>query len=72
MLTVLFLQGETIAYAVHCQQEAQFDRPIAGHANLCPSTLLPEEQHVRTLLSTVKHEVRYLSLLVKITRIDSS
>ncbi|XP_028966877.1 leishmanolysin-like peptidase [Galendromus occidentalis] len=50
-------QGETIAYAVHCQQEAEFDRPIAGHANLCPSTLLPEEQHVRTLLSTVKHEV---------------
>ncbi|XP_022659572.1 leishmanolysin-like peptidase isoform X2 [Varroa jacobsoni] len=50
-------QGETIAYAVHCQQETDFDRPIAGHANLCPSTLLPDEQHIRTLLSTVKHEV---------------
>ncbi|OQR70536.1 leishmanolysin peptidase-like [Tropilaelaps mercedesae] len=50
-------QGETIAYAVHCQQETDLDRPIAGHANLCPSTLIPDEQHIHTLLSTVKHEV---------------
>ncbi|XP_071451528.1 leishmanolysin-like peptidase [Hetaerina americana] len=31
--------GSTVAYAAHCQQEAALDRPIAGFANLCPSSL---------------------------------
>ena len=32
-------ESETVAYAAHCQQEADLDRPIAGHTNICPSAL---------------------------------
>ena len=32
-------ESETVAYAAHCQQEAELDRPIAGHTNICPSAL---------------------------------
>ena len=32
-------------------------RPIAGHANLCPSSISLKEQEMNTLLSTVKHEI---------------
>ena len=32
-------KGMTVAYAAHCQQESALDRPIAGHANLCPSSI---------------------------------
>lgn len=34
----------TVAYASHCQQEAALDRPIAGHANLCPSSISTKPQ----------------------------
>lgn len=45
------------AYAAHCQQEAALDRPIAGHANLCPDSISTKPQELDTLLSTVKHEI---------------
>ncbi|VDD93296.1 unnamed protein product [Enterobius vermicularis] len=48
---------DTVAYAAHCQQEAIFDRPIAGHVNLCPSALSVETHDREVLLSTVKHEI---------------
>ena len=32
-------EAETVAYAAHCQQEAELDRPIAGHTNICPQAL---------------------------------
>lgn len=51
------LKGLTVAYAAHCQQEAALDRPIAGHANLCPSSISTKPQELQTLLSTVKHEI---------------
>lgn len=50
-------KGLTVAYAAHCQQESALDRPIAGHANLCPESINTKEQELQTLLSTVKHEI---------------
>merc|ERR1719410_1380794 len=50
-------KGMTVAYAAHCQQEAALDRPIAGHANLCPSSISTKPQELEILLSTVKHEM---------------
>ncbi|KAK5639681.1 hypothetical protein RI129_012173 [Pyrocoelia pectoralis] len=47
----------TVAYAAHCQQEGALDRPIAGHANLCPDSISTKPQEMETLLSTVKHEI---------------
>lgn len=32
-------EAETVAYAAHCQQEVELDRPIAGHTNICPQAL---------------------------------
>ncbi|KAI1290328.1 Leishmanolysin-like peptidase [Halotydeus destructor] len=49
--------GSTVAYAAHCQQEAMMDRPIAGHANLCPDSISTKPQDLETFLSTVKHEI---------------
>ncbi|XP_063220729.1 leishmanolysin-like peptidase [Bacillus rossius redtenbacheri] len=50
-------KGMTVAYAAHCQQEAALDRPIAGHANLCPRKISTKPQELAILLSTVKHEI---------------
>ncbi|EDX13514.1 GD18672 [Drosophila simulans] len=50
-------KGLTVAYAAHCQQEAALDRPIAGHANLCPESISTKPQELQTLISTVKHEI---------------
>ncbi|XP_037950835.1 leishmanolysin-like peptidase isoform X2 [Teleopsis dalmanni] len=50
-------KGLTVAYAAHCQQEAKLDRPIAGHANLCPDSISTKPQELQTLISTVKHEI---------------
>ncbi|KAG7161238.1 Leishmanolysin-like peptidase-like, partial [Homarus americanus] len=50
-------RGYTVAYAAHCQQEAALDRPIAGHANLCPGAISTKVQELETLISTVKHEI---------------
>ncbi|KAK9872590.1 hypothetical protein WA026_018722 [Henosepilachna vigintioctopunctata] len=47
----------TVAYAAHCQQESSLDRPIAGHANLCPYNISTKKQDFEILLSTVKHEM---------------
>lgn len=47
----------TVAYASHCQQESGLDRPIAGHANLCPNSISTGRQELEILLSTVKHEI---------------
>ena len=32
-------EAETVAYAAHCQQEADLDRPVAGHTNICPGSI---------------------------------
>ncbi|XP_065219578.1 leishmanolysin-like peptidase [Planococcus citri] len=50
-------KGLTVAYAAHCQQESALDRPIAGHANLCPESISTKPQELEILLSTVKHEI---------------
>eukprot|EP00095_Tigriopus_kingsejongensis_P009354 snap_masked-scaffold488_size158317-processed-gene-0.2 protein:Tk09354 transcript:snap_masked-scaffold488_size158317-processed-gene-0.2-mRNA-1 annotation:"conserved hypothetical protein" len=50
-------KGMTVAYAAHCQQESALDRPIAGHANLCPGSISTKRQELDVLLSTVKHEM---------------
>ena len=39
-------ESETVAYAAHCQQEADLDRPIAGHTNICPSALNSTDNEV--------------------------
>ncbi|KAI1724691.1 leishmanolysin domain-containing protein [Ditylenchus destructor] len=48
---------DTIAYAAHCQQEQELDRPIAGHVNICPMSLSTHQHDQEILLSTVKHEI---------------
>ncbi|VDN02329.1 unnamed protein product [Thelazia callipaeda] len=48
---------DTVAYAAHCQQEADLDRPIAGHVNLCPNALSTAAHDREVLISTVKHEI---------------
>ncbi|KAK0419928.1 hypothetical protein QR680_014408 [Steinernema hermaphroditum] len=48
---------DTMAYAAHCQQEAELDRPIAGHVNICPDGLSTHQHDQEILLSTVKHEI---------------
>ncbi|KAK2713395.1 hypothetical protein QYM36_009308 [Artemia franciscana] len=50
-------KGQTVAYAAHCQQEVSLDRPIAGHANLCPNSISTKPQELDILISTVKHEI---------------
>ncbi|XP_064471791.1 leishmanolysin-like peptidase isoform X2 [Ornithodoros turicata] len=57
MQTHRCFKGQTVAYAAHCQQEAATDRPVAGHANLCPDSISTKPQDMDTLLSTVKHEI---------------
>ncbi|XP_072402346.1 leishmanolysin-like peptidase [Diabrotica undecimpunctata] len=47
----------TVAYAAYCQQESTLDRPIAGHANLCPESISTKRQDIEILLATVKHEI---------------
>ena len=56
----LFLGGNdaaTVAYAAHCQQEKALDRPIAGHTNICPNSIVDGEKEIAMLTSTVKHEL---------------
>ncbi|PAV59330.1 hypothetical protein WR25_15669 [Diploscapter pachys] len=48
---------DTLAYAAHCQQEAELDRPIAGHVNLCPAALSTHRHDLEIVVSTVKHEM---------------
>lgn len=50
-------KGSTIAYAAHCQLESVFNRPIAGHANICPDSISTKPQDLETLISTFKHEI---------------
>jgi len=50
-------KGMTVAYAAHCQQEVSLDRPIAGHANLCPRSISTKLPELDVLISTVKHEI---------------
>jgi len=50
-------QAETVAYAAHCQQEAELDRPVAGHTNICPDAIRKPERDVKSLTSTLKHEL---------------
>ncbi|XP_046331043.1 leishmanolysin-like peptidase [Haliotis rufescens] len=50
-------QGNTIAYAAHCQQERVLDRPVAGYFSICPKSLSLEIQEKMQLLSTMKHEI---------------
>lgn len=48
---------DTLAYAAHCQQEAELDRPVAGHVNLCPESLSTHDHDKEILSSTVRHEM---------------
>jgi len=50
-------QAETVAYAAHCQQEDQLDRPVAGHTNICPTSIKKPQRDIRSLTSTLKHEL---------------
>ena len=48
-----------IQYVIYIIQISYFIlfRPIAGHANLCPSSISTKRQELDILLSTVKHEM---------------
>jgi len=50
-------EAETVAYAAHCQQEADLDRPVAGHTNICPGSISTLERSMLSLASTIKHEL---------------
>ena len=62
----------TVAYAAHCQQEKALDRPIAGHTNFCPGSIVDGEKEIAMLTSTMKHELlhalgfslRYLIVII--------
>lgn len=53
-------KDQTIAYAAHCAQDAKTDRPVAGHANLCPSSISTEPKDLKALIATVKHELTHV------------
>lgn len=50
-------EASTVAYAAHCQQEAELDRPIAGHTNICPAAVKRSDDEIASMTSTVKHEL---------------
>ena len=50
-------EAETVAYAAHCQQEGDLDRPVAGHTNICPESISNIERDIQSLESTLKHEL---------------
>ena len=50
-------EAATVAYAAHCQQEKSLDRPIAGHTNICPASIVDGEKEIAMLTSTIKHEL---------------
>ncbi|CAL1536224.1 unnamed protein product, partial [Lymnaea stagnalis] len=50
-------EGQTIAYAAHCQQEEALDRPVAGYFSICPNSISSSRQNQQQLLSTMKHEI---------------
>jgi len=50
-------QAETVAYAAHCQQEDELDRPVAGHTNICPNSIKKPARDILSLTSTLKHEL---------------
>ena len=39
-------EASTVAYAAHCQQEDAYDRPIAGHTNICPGAIREGDTNV--------------------------
>ncbi|XP_019850941.1 PREDICTED: leishmanolysin-like peptidase [Amphimedon queenslandica] len=49
----LFCGASTIAYASSCQLEDQYDRPIAGIINFCPSNIDDDEE----VFQVAKHEI---------------
>lgn len=53
-------KDQTIAYAAHCAQDLRTDRPIAGHANLCPSSITTDPKDLKALIATVKHELTHV------------
>lgn len=53
-------KDQTIAYAAHCAQDAKTDRPVAGHANLCPSSISTDPKDLKALIATVKHELTHV------------
>lgn len=53
-------KDQTIAYAAHCAQDAKTDRPVAGHANLCPNSISTEPKDLKALIATVKHELTHV------------
>ncbi|KAG9511252.1 Leishmanolysin-like peptidase, partial [Fragariocoptes setiger] len=53
-------RDHTIAYAAHCAQDLRTDRPIAGHANLCPDSISTDPKDLSALIATVKHELTHV------------
>ena len=46
-----------IIFRIEINRFLNIFRPIAGHANLCPSSISTKRQELDILLSTVKHEM---------------
>lgn len=53
-------KDQTIAYAAHCAQDTKTDRPVAGHANLCPNSISTDAKELKSLIATVKHELTHV------------
>jgi leishmanolysin-like peptidase len=58
--TVRCKRDQTIAYAAHCAQDTKTDRPVAGHANLCPNSISTDPKDLKALIATVKHELTHV------------
>ncbi|XP_045207498.1 leishmanolysin-like peptidase isoform X1 [Mercenaria mercenaria] len=48
---------KTVAFAAHCQQEQQYDRPVAGYFSICPKSVSTSIHKHEELLYTIKHEI---------------
>lgn len=47
-------EASTVAYAAHCQQEDAYDRPIAGHTNICPGAIREGDTNVGLAHNRIK------------------
>eukprot|EP01137_Pigoraptor_chileana_P003978 Opistho-2@2552 len=50
--------GSAIAYAHHCTLD-QYDRPVSGYVNFCPSMIETEATRYQSMLSTALHEMTH-------------
>ena len=64
----LFCKAETVAYAAHCQQEEQLDRPVAGHTNICPGSIKKPVCNLFKVLTSLYDSISDLDTLISVLK----